>query len=145
MATSLVSAAFTLVLLGQVPADSSAAKTDLAEELRVFKEKAAELSLYRGREAKEPQPLLREPVLRYNNPERDFGTLDGATFLWLEGAAPGGCFVLHPPRRQCRVSRMHVFQLRAAGMPGRRGLAMVAQDRRPAGTAVGRSSGAGGA
>lgn len=56
--------------------------------MRFFKEKAAELGLFRGSKAKEPQPLLREPVLRYSNSERVIGSLDGATFLWLEGARP---------------------------------------------------------
>jgi hypothetical protein len=88
MANSLLSLTWAVVLLGQAAAEPAGPKGDRGEELRLFKEKAAELELYRGSEAKKPQPLLPEPVLRYSNAERDIGSLDGATFLWLDGERP---------------------------------------------------------
>jgi hypothetical protein len=87
MPASLISLTFAAALLGQAP-QGPAEKTDRGEELRFFKAKAAELALYRGRQAKQPQPLMANPVLRYSNAERDIGALDGATFVWLEGARP---------------------------------------------------------
>jgi hypothetical protein len=90
MSISLVSLTLAAALLGQTVPEppAAAAKGDREEELRFFKEKAAELALYRRREAKEPQPLMPDPVLRYSNPEREIGSLVGATFLWLEGTRP---------------------------------------------------------
>src|SRR5204862_237492 len=43
--------------------------------------------------------LKEEPILRYSNPERDSGTWDGATFLWLDGARPIAaiCFGIRRP------------------------------------------------
>ena len=57
------------------------------EQLKLFKEKAAEVELRRGPDAP-PLALTKEPVLRYSNAEREIGSLDGATFVWLEGARP---------------------------------------------------------
>ena len=62
--------------------------TERQEQLEFFKALSAELALFRGPEAKEPLPLTPEPVLRYSNSEREMGSLDGATFLWLAGARP---------------------------------------------------------
>ena len=48
-----------------------------------------------------PLAMTKEPVLRYSNAEREIGSLDGATFVWLEGARPRGCgLVLGPPPGQ---------------------------------------------
>jgi hypothetical protein len=57
------------------------------EQLKLFKEKAAEVELRRGPD-EPPLALTKEPVLRYSNAEREIGSLDGATFVWLEGARP---------------------------------------------------------
>jgi hypothetical protein len=69
------------------PADPAAQLAERTEQLKVFKEKAAELELRRGPE-QPPLALTKEPVLRYSNAEREIGSLDGATFVWLEGARP---------------------------------------------------------
>jgi len=73
--------------LGQEAAPSPAAD-ERQEQLKFFKAQVADLGLFRGMDAKEPQPLTPDPVLRYSNSEREIGSLDGATFLWLEGARP---------------------------------------------------------
>jgi hypothetical protein len=73
--------------LGQPSAEVPSADERL-EQLQFFKSQVAELQLIRGTSAKEPQPLMPEPVLRYSNSEREIGSLDGATFLWLDGARP---------------------------------------------------------
>jgi hypothetical protein len=52
-----------------------------------MEERAGEFSLLR-KDATDPLPLKKESVLRYSNPERDSGTWDGATFLWLDGPRP---------------------------------------------------------
>jgi hypothetical protein len=106
MSTSLACVTFGLALLGQMPPEPStgkakpaakaaepaksepAAKAEQDELLRLLKEKATELDVYRGSEAKEPRPLIAEPILRYSNAETTFGSLQGATFLWLEGGRP---------------------------------------------------------
>jgi hypothetical protein len=72
--------------LGQVEADTEAA--DRKERHAHMKERAAELSLHRGPGAKEKLPLSAEPVIRYSNAERDIGSLDGLTFLWLADQRP---------------------------------------------------------
>jgi hypothetical protein len=87
MSASLMGTILAMVLAGQDQPTPLGAE-DRKEQLRFFKEKAAELALYRGTDAKEPQPLTPEPILRYSNPEREIGSLDGATFLWLEGTRP---------------------------------------------------------
>lgn len=69
-------------------ADPPTASDERQEQLRYFKAQAAELSLFRGASAKEPQPLAPEAVLRYTNSERAIGSLDGATYLWLHGNRP---------------------------------------------------------
>ena len=76
------------VALGQVPAEGPKPEPDRKEQLRFFKEKATELAVFLGPDAKSPQPLTSEPVLRYSNPEREIGSLDGATYLWLDGTRP---------------------------------------------------------
>ena len=61
---------------------------DRQEQLAFFKERAAELALNHVPAVKDPLPLKAEPVLRYSNAEREIGSLDGATFLWIEGERP---------------------------------------------------------
>src|SRR6185436_8796977 len=84
MAVPLV---LTLALLGQAPADSPSAEAQSKERLQFLKEQAAELVLYRE-SSRGPLPFKEEPILRYSIPERDNGTWDGVTFLWLEGTRP---------------------------------------------------------
>lgn len=74
--------------LGQVDEPPPLSPEDRQEQLRFFKEQAGELALRRSPDAEKPFPLMAEPVLRYSNSERDIGSLDGATFLWLAGARP---------------------------------------------------------
>src|SRR5215213_8386380 len=74
---------------GQIPqpAQTSDQVAERVEQLKLFKVKAAEIEL--RRESAGPLlALTKEPVLRYSNAERDIGSLDGATFIWLEGARP---------------------------------------------------------
>ncbi|HZL90773.1 MAG TPA: hypothetical protein VFB96_20565 [Pirellulaceae bacterium] len=92
MNSSLIALAVVAAFTGQMPQDQPPAApepaTDRQEEFSFLKEKATELSLFRGADANEPQPLKAEPVLRYSNSERDIGSLDGSTFLWLVGKRP---------------------------------------------------------
>lgn len=74
--------------LGQQAAEPLSAVVERQEQLAFFKQQAAELALYEASEAINPLPLHPEPVLRYTNAERDIGSLDGATFLWLDGPRP---------------------------------------------------------
>jgi hypothetical protein len=74
--------------LGQMEELPALSPEDRAEQLRFFKEHAAELTLLPSATANKPFPLLTEPVLRYSNAERDIGSLDGAAFLWLDGTRP---------------------------------------------------------
>lgn len=87
MSSSLICLTIAAAQLGQAPLDRPTAAADRQEQLKFLHKKALELSLYRG-EAENPQPLTTEPVLHYSNSERDIGSLDGATFLWLEGNRP---------------------------------------------------------
>src|SRR5437773_1001301 len=87
MSTEIVLLAIVSAVVGQLPAVSSSPDAGRQERLRFLKDKAAEFSLLRE-SAKEPLSLKEEPVLRYSIPERDNGTWDGATFLWLEDARP---------------------------------------------------------
>jgi len=57
------------------------------ERLQYMKDRAAEFSLVRE-SSTEPLSLKDEPIVRFSNPERESGTWDGATFLWLEGTRP---------------------------------------------------------
>jgi hypothetical protein len=73
----------------QEPADD----TDPKARQQHMKERAAELSLARdpaggAASRTEPPRLTAEPVLRYSNAERDIGSLDGITFLFVEGERP---------------------------------------------------------
>lgn len=86
--TSALFALVGFVALGQNPpaADDTGRVAERTEQLKHFKEKAAEIELRRGGEA--PFKLVPEPVLRYSNAEREIGSLDGATFVWLDGSRP---------------------------------------------------------
>jgi hypothetical protein len=93
MFATLIALAIVVTTPSQVPLGTAAAEPSPAAEYRqeqhkFLREKAAELSLYRGDEAKDAQPLTGDAVLRYSNSERDIGSLDGATFLWLTGKRP---------------------------------------------------------
>lgn len=81
--TMLAAAAF-----GQVEPQLPEIPENRQEQLKFFKERAAELTLRPVLGGKEPLPLKAEPVLRYSNAEREIGSLDGATFLWLADNRP---------------------------------------------------------
>jgi hypothetical protein len=87
MAAAILPFALTVALL--TPAQAAPLPADGLREdrLRFMKDRASHLNLYRP-SASEPFALKDEPILRYSNPERDSGTSDGATFLWLEGPRP---------------------------------------------------------
>jgi hypothetical protein len=72
-------------LLGGQVAETD--ETARQERLQYMQERAAEFTLTREG-TDEPLVLKTEAVVRYSNPERDEGTWDGATYLWLEGARP---------------------------------------------------------
>jgi hypothetical protein len=82
--SAFIPVACATLLLAQVSESDEAARQ---ERLRYMEERAGEFSLVR-KDATDPLPLKKEPVLRYSNPERDSGTWDGATFLWLDGPRP---------------------------------------------------------
>lgn len=90
--TGLLNALFlATALCGQTqdPADD----VDPKARHQHMKERAAELSLERdpaggAGSGKEPLRLTAEPVLRYSNAEREIGSLDGITFLFVEGERP---------------------------------------------------------
>ncbi len=85
-----LSLTLTTLLLAQAPPAAPAPSPEDAarqERLQSMRERAAEFTLLREG-ATEPLPLKAEPIVRYTNPEREGGTWDGATFLWLEGARP---------------------------------------------------------
>jgi hypothetical protein len=105
MSATFSSLALLLVTMAQLPAEPSA-EGDPKDRLRFMKSKAAEFALYREM-AKEPLPLKDEPVLRFSNPERDSGTLDGATFLWLERAKPVAAISFGIRRPKNAVFREH--------------------------------------
>jgi hypothetical protein len=84
MSPAIVPALCSLLLIGQASAPQEAARQ---ERLKYMEDRAAEFTLLREG-ATEPLPLKKEPILRYSNPERDSGTWDGATFLWLDGNRP---------------------------------------------------------
>jgi hypothetical protein len=89
MTTAFVSLV-ALAAWGQDPtADPTRLLAERMEQLKVFKEKAAEMELRRSAESP-ALALLKEPVLRYSNAEREIGSLDGATFVWVEGTRPIG-------------------------------------------------------
>ncbi|MBI3463410.1 MAG: hypothetical protein HY000_10175 [Planctomycetes bacterium] len=86
MSAALLPLALVWASLGQAPADT-AAEAGGQERMHFFRENASQFALYRP-DAQQPLPLRPEPVLRYSNPERETGSTDGATFLWLDGTRP---------------------------------------------------------
>jgi len=85
---------------GALAQDEPAADADRQERLQFMERQAATFTLQRRSADDRPFPLTPEPVLRYSNPERERGSTDGATFLWLDGARPVACisFSIRRPR-----------------------------------------------
>src|SRR5436190_18315036 len=76
-----------MLALAQVPpAEEADRLAERTEQLKFFKEKAAQIEIRPAQGA--ALTLVKEPVLRYSNAEREIGSLDGATFVWLSGAQP---------------------------------------------------------
>jgi hypothetical protein len=114
------------------PAEPSAEDAGRKERQAIMKERAAELALYRGPTGKEPLALTTEPVLRYSNAEREIGSLDGLTFLWLVGQRPVAAVSLSVRRvrnevyrectsfsdgpLECRAGDMAVWSPKAGGL-----------------------------
>lgn len=87
MSWSLV--AITVLMVGQSPIEQASTEAARQVRLRFFKERAGRFTLTRdGASPAQPLKLLEDPVLRYDIPERDNGTWDGAMFLWLDGKVP---------------------------------------------------------
>src|SRR5687768_3239990 len=88
-----------LLVVVQVPVEQETTEAARQERLRFMKEKAANFSMSREASPDRPLVLKDEPILRFSNPERDSGTWDGATFLWLDGARPVAalCFGIRRP------------------------------------------------
>jgi len=63
------------------------AESDRQDRLQFLKQKVVDLVLSRPA-GEEEFPLKAEAVLLYSNPEKETGTSDGATFLWLDGKRP---------------------------------------------------------
>jgi len=76
-----------ITLLTQLPPGPEQADRGHEDRLRFIKEKASRLDLSYA-STQESLTLTAEPVLRFSNPERDRGTWDGATFLWLDRKRP---------------------------------------------------------
>jgi len=74
----------TVALLGQALSPEGAQRE---ERLKYMKDRTAEFVLL-CESSKEPLSLKEEAIVRFNNPERESGTWDGATFLWLNGTKP---------------------------------------------------------
>src|SRR4051812_13774125 len=72
---------------GQKPADPPANPENIAAALRLTLAAAAEYEIKVGDDEKEkPLDLLREPVLKWSNPER--GEVHGNVFLWTRDGRP---------------------------------------------------------
>ena len=76
------------------------------ERLQYMKDRAAEFTLL-GEGGREPLKLKEESVLRWTNPERERGTWDGATFLWLDGQRPVAAISFGIRRPKDAVFREH--------------------------------------
>jgi hypothetical protein len=85
-----MSAAIVAVVLASVcgQAETAPQKAERQESQQHMKERAAALVLQRDPADKEPFRLTAEPVLHYSNAEREIGSLDGLTYLWLAGERP---------------------------------------------------------
>jgi hypothetical protein len=107
ISSPLVSLILAAASLGQVvpPTEQAAEDAGRKERQAIMKERAAELALYRGSAGKEPLTLTAEPVLRYSNAEREIGSLDGLTFLWLVGQRPVAAVSLSVRRVRHEVYR----------------------------------------
>ena len=84
----LLAVAISPTAWAQLPAESPAAAAERQERLQYMKDKASKFTLRRESSPEQSLKLKEEPILRFSNPERDSGTWDGATFLWLDGAQP---------------------------------------------------------
>jgi hypothetical protein len=87
------------ILILQLPANLTTAEDERQERLQYMKEKAAKFTLAREASPEDLLTLQGVPILRFSNPERDSGTWDGATFLWLDGTRPIAaiCFGIRRP------------------------------------------------
>jgi hypothetical protein len=107
ISSSLASLILAAAFFGQVapPTEPAAENAGRKEQQAFMKERAAELALYRGSTGKEPLKLNAEPVLRYSNAEREIGSLDGLTFLWLVGQRPAAAVSLSIRRVRSEIYR----------------------------------------
>src|SRR5262245_61095851 len=85
-----MSAAIVAVVLAAVygQAEPAPQNAERQEAQKHMKERAAALVLQRDPADKNPFRLTAEPVLHYSNAEREIGSLDGLTYLWLAGERP---------------------------------------------------------
>src|SRR5688500_3019649 len=99
MSAVLIPLMITVAALAQSRTEPSTEEAERQERLRLMKEKCVKFVLSRETSPNQPLKLKDEPVLRFSNPERDSGTWDGATFLWLEGTRPVAalCFGIRRP------------------------------------------------
>jgi hypothetical protein len=104
-------------------AQASAEDAQRQERLQFMKDRTAEFSIVRD-PFKEPLSLRDEPIVRFNNPERESGTWDGATFLWLEGTRPVAAISYGIRRPNNAVFREHT-SLSATPLVCRKGQADV--------------------
>ena len=78
--------ASTVCMAQDEPADQS--KEQRQAQLKFMRARAEEFSLERVDSEQEPLKLSEQAVLRYTNPERERGSSDGVTYLWLDGKRP---------------------------------------------------------
>jgi hypothetical protein len=96
---SIFATSVLVAVLGVAPGDEEPAEAARLERLEFLKDKAAQFSLSRESSPDQPLKLKESPIHRFSNPERDGGSWDGATFLWLDGARPMAaiCFSIRRP------------------------------------------------
>ncbi|MBW3596314.1 MAG: hypothetical protein KY475_03455 [Planctomycetes bacterium] len=87
-AALLAAMAVLVTPLGQAEANPGDADAERLRRLEFMQDLAAEFSLHAAGGNEAPFRLHEAPVLRYSNPERERGSTDGATFLWLDGERP---------------------------------------------------------
>lgn len=63
-------------------------KDERKAQLHFMRTQAEKFALTRADADDKPLTLSNEAVLRYTNPERERGTSDGVTYLWLDGRRP---------------------------------------------------------
>lgn len=78
--------ASTVCVAQDEPPDAS--QEQRQSQLRFMREKAEEFTLERVDSEAEPLKLSEQAILRYTNPERERGSSDGVTYLWLDGKRP---------------------------------------------------------